>query len=407
MSEHRQSCRVIWSNQVLASVALPDQAAAPRVSCDALIDSAPVLSALPWPECDTHAVHIAWDRLAAHASEPNPFYERWYLLPSLHALDPDGSVQLLRLEVNGALAGLLPIKREARYYRRPIPHWRGWAHDNCFLGAPLVEAGKETAFWRAVLGWADQQGGPGLFLHLAHLPLDGPLHTALTSVLAEQQRLGALVHREDRAMLRSELSPEAYLDHSLSGKKRKELRRQFARLSELGPVRFTRQEGPTGIGGWIDEFLALEHSGWKGSVGSALSSHFATEALFRDAIAGAAQAGKLERITLWLDEAPIAMLINFLTPPGAFSYKTAFDERYARFSPGVLLQRENLELLHRTEITWCDSCAAADHPMIDHLWRERRAIGRVSLAIGSPLRRKAFGLLARAELGRNPTGLCA
>ena len=38
-----------------------------------------------------------------------------------------------------------------------------------------------------------------------------------------------------------------------------------------------------------------------------------------------------------------------LTPPGAFSYKTAFDERYARFSPGVLLQRENLAMLERPE----------------------------------------------------------
>ncbi len=370
---------------------------------------APIMGirAVNWQVLDQPDECKAWDALTARASEPNPFFERWYLLPSLHALDPDGAVKLLRFEVDGTLAGLLPIKRESRYFRRPIPHWRGWAHDNCFLGAPLVATGQETAFWRALLDWADRQGGSGLFLHLAHLPLDGPLHTALTDVLAEQQRLGALVHREDRAMLRSELSPEAYLEHSLSGKKRKELRRQFARLSELGQVRFTRQEGPSGIGRWIDEFLALEHSGWKGSVGSALSSHFTTEALFRDAIAGAAQVGKLERITLWLDDAPIAMLINFLNPPGAFSYKTAFDERYARFSPGVLLQRENLDLLTRPGIDWCDSCAAADHPMIDHLWRERRAIGRVSLAIGGPLRRKAFGLLARAELGRTPTGIAA
>jgi CelD/BcsL family acetyltransferase involved in cellulose biosynthesis len=398
---------MMWSNRTLASAVLPDQAAAPSDPRIALTDYAEVVSALPWSDSDTAAMYAAWDALSARASEPNPFYERWYLLPSLQALDPHGTVQLLRFEVNGTLTGLLPIKREARYYRRPIPHWRGWAHDNCFLGAPLVESGQEAAFWRALLGWADRQSGTGLFLHLAHLPLEGPLHAALIEVLAEQQRLGALVHREDRAMLRSDLAPEVYLEHSLSGKKRKELRRQLARLSELGQVRFTRQEGPTGIGRWIDEFLALEHSGWKGSVGSALSSHFATETLFRDAIAGSAQAGKLERITLWLDDAPIAMLINFLTPPGAFSYKTAFDERYARFSPGVLLQRENLDLLHRAEIAWCDSCAAADHPMIDHLWRERRAIGRVSLAIGGMLRRQVFGLLARAELGRTPTGIGA
>ena len=99
------------------------------------------------------------------------------------------------------------------------------------------------------------------------------------------------------------------------------------------------------------------------------------------------------------------MLANFISPPGSYSYKTAFDERYARFSPGVLLQRENLALLDRDGIDWCDSCAAADHPMIDHIWRERRLVGRLSIAIGGGLRRALFGQLVRAELGRNPTGI--
>jgi hypothetical protein len=66
----------------------------------------------------------------------------------------------------------------------------------------------------------------------------------------------------------------------------------------------------------------------------------------------------------------------------------------------VLLQCENLMILDREDIAWSDSCAAADHPMIDHIWRERRTVGRVSIAIGGPLRRKAFGLLVRAELRR-------
>ena len=127
--------------------------------------------------------------------------------------------------------------------------------------------------------------------------------------------------------------------------------------------------------------------------------------MFKEVLSGAATRGRLERLTLSLDGEPIAMLVNFITPPGAYSYKTAFDERYARFSPGVLIQRENLALLDRAEITWCDSCAAADHPMIDHIWRERRAVGRLSIAIGGKLRRALFARLVRAELGRSPAGV--
>jgi CelD/BcsL family acetyltransferase involved in cellulose biosynthesis len=348
---------------------------------------------------------LAWDALARCASEPNPFHESWYLLPALRALDPAGSVKLLRFELDGDLAAIMPVRHESRYYRWPIPQLTAWIHGNCFLGAPLVAAGLEQPFWRAFLNWADANAGRALFLHLPLLPLQGPLYAGLQAVLAEQGRQAALVHREERAMLASDLPPETYFEASLSGKKRKELRRQFARLSELGTLRFERQRDDADLARWIEEFLALEHSGWKGAQGSALASHQDTIQMFREAMFGGAAQRRIERLTLWLDDAPIAMLASFITAPGVFSYKTAFDERYSRHSPGVLLQRENLEMLRDPQIQWCDSCAAADHPMIDHIWRERRAVGRLSIAIGGKLRRAAFGRLVRAELGRNPAGI--
>lgn len=358
-----------------------------------------------WTGMDAPESRAGWDALAANAGEPNPFFESWYLLPALRALDPNHKVKLLCIEQAGDLIGLIPLQTERRYYGRPIPHQASWLHPNCFLGAPLVATGREPPFWQALLDWADRQGGASLFLHLAQLPLDGPLYRTLGDVLAEQSRFAALVHCEERAMLASDLPPDAYLEAAMSGKKRKELRRQFARLSELGEVRFDRRTDAHGLDQWVDDFLALEHSGWKGSAGSALASHHATTQLFREALAGATTHQRLERLTLTLDGDPLAMLASFLTPPGAFSYKTAFDERFSRFSPGVLLQRENLAMLDHSAIRWTDSCAAADHPMIDHIWRERRAIGRISIAIGGPLRRQIFRLIAKAELGRNPAGL--
>ena len=64
----------------------------------------------------------------------------------------------------------------------------------------------------------------------------------------------------------------------------------------------------------------------------------------------------------------------------------------------MLLQKANLAILNNPAIEWTDSCAAADHPMIDHIWRERRSIGRVSIAIGGAARRVAFRQLVRAEM---------
>jgi len=376
----------------------------PARRLEAVRTSAPstVATCIPWREMEGEVE--AWDALATEAAEPNPFFESWYLLPALHAFDPQGDVRLIYLEANGRLAGLLPILHRPRYYRQPIPNLSAWLHDNCFLGAPLVARGMEAAFWQALLAWADGNARTALFLHLRQMPLEGALFDALKAALSEQSRGAALVHREERAMLASKLGPDAYLEAAMSGKKRKELRRQFARLSETGEVRVEHREDAVGLAPWIEQFLELESAGWKGKAGSALACSPQTAALFRDSLRGAAERGRLERLTLWFDKKPIAMLATFLTPPGAYSFKTTFDEGYSRFSPGVLLQRENLAMLEHPDIAWSDSCAAADHPMIDHIWRERRAIGSVSIAIGGSLRRAAFGALARAEITRNPAG---
>lgn len=357
------------------------------------------LEARDWRDLDTSAQIARWDALAQWASEPNPFHESWFLLPALRAFDPEGDVTLLCLESGGQLAGLLPVRRDLRYYGHPVPHLTNWLHGNAFVGAPLVAQGFERAFWRELFAWCDARPGAALFLHLSQMPAEGALHEALRQVLAEQGREARTVLREDRALLRSDLSPEAYLDESLSSKKRKELRRQHRRLAEQGALSVERTAGTEALADWTDEFLALEEAGWKGEQGSALVCDPYTAALFRSALEGAAARGRLERLAIRLDGKPLAMLATFLAPPGAFSFKTAFDEAFARFSPGVLLQRENLELLARPGIDWTDSCAAMDHPMIDHFWRERRTVARHNIAIGGKARRLLFRALATRESG--------
>ncbi|WP_298164177.1 GNAT family N-acetyltransferase [Novosphingobium sp.] len=360
---------------------------------------------LPWRAWDSPDARAGWDALAARVGTPNPFFEPWYLLPGLARFDPQERIHIAALMRGDAPQALLPLQRARRYGQHPLPHLAVWLHANAFLGAPLVAQGAEEAFWEALLDWADRNAGLAAFLHAASLPLETALAEALLAVGARQRRQIVLVHREERAMLASPLGPSAYLEHALPGKKRKELRRQQARLAEQGTLAALRRTDGEGIALWIEQFLALEARGWKGSAGSALACAGETAGLFRESMTAAAERGCLERLSLELDGEPIAMLATLITPPGAFSYKTAFDERFSRFSPGVLLQLENLALLERAGVRWADSCAVPDHPMIDSLWRERRAIGRFSIAIGGPARRALFSCIVSFELSRNPQGL--
>jgi CelD/BcsL family acetyltransferase involved in cellulose biosynthesis len=344
------------------------------------------------------ALLAKWDALANDASEPNPFAERWYLAAALRALESDKvRVAVVR---NDGLIGIIPLLWQSRYAGLPVAHVQNWLNHNAFLGTPLVRKGAESAFWAALLAKLDHDTDGALFLHLTGMATEGAVARSLAETCGKGSRRHGLVQLEERALLEQGLSPDAYLETHVRGKKRKELRRQHKRLAEEGTLTFERNDGSMGLDTWIAEFLALEKSGWKGANGSALDCADSTRALFRGALQGAAQAGKLELLTLRLDGRAIAMLANFLNPPGAFSFKTAFDENYARFSPGVLIQIENLALLERDGIDWCDSCAAQDHPMIDSLWAGRRAIGRYSVAIGGTARRTAFAALLGAEMAK-------
>ncbi|MDY7098754.1 MAG: GNAT family N-acetyltransferase [Pseudomonadota bacterium] len=338
-------------------------------------------------ELNSPAFLRQWEALARQAGDPNPFYEHWFLLPSLQGFDPDGRVQIIAHFQANQLTGLMPLSRSNNYYGYPLPHFSNWFHDNIFCAVPLIAVGHEEAFWRDLLTLLDATAGTSLFFHARLLPEDSLAAAALKAVTREHKRQSVLVERKSRALLASDLSPDAYLDSALSKKHRKELNRHRRRLGEAGVLEFEKHVDAQDIGGWINDYLALEASGWKGEIGSAIADQPALREFFVEAIRGAASAGRLERLALTLNKRRIAMLATFHCPPAAYSFKTAFDEDLAKHSPGMLLQLENLTTLDNEDIMWTDSCAAPGHPMIERLWQERRALVSRNIALGGRLRR--------------------
>ncbi|MEA3040693.1 MAG: hypothetical protein QOC65_182 [Sphingomonadales bacterium] len=355
----------------------------------------PHLAAAP-PRICVHEPHgvgpgllAEWQALAGNASEPNCFQEPWFLRAGLEHLATDGDVRLIEVR-DGELIGLIPLCVRSSLGRIPAPNVQNWRHHNDFLGTPLIRAGREADFWTMLLAHLDNAPWARGFLHFNGLVEGGPVHAGLAAAAAKRGRPAAVVQRQKRAALASDLPPDAYFERTVRKKKRKELKRLAARLAELGKVSSRTLAPGEDWRPWCDAFLALERSGWKGRNGSALACAPASEAFFRDALAGAAAVGRLQLRSLELDGRPIAMLVNFLVPPGSFSFKIAFDEDHARFSPGVLIQIDNLDILARGDIAWMDSCAAENHPMIDSLWGERRTIVRVSVPLSGVRRRLIY-----------------
>ena len=339
-----------------------------------------------------------WQTLANGASEPNPFFEHWFFLPALQYLSDGREIWVAEYRDGGELCGLFPMAVRAMYGRSPARHVGNWAHYQCFIGNPLIRSGFETAFWQHLLLALDAAEWAAGFLSVAGLEENGPAHLGLIDAAKLLDRPCPVVHHQERAMLKSCLSASAYLETHTRPKKRKEWRRLGNRLAEIGEVSFTALNRREDLDAWGAEFLALESAGWKGKDGAALSNSAATRSFFLATIKGAYDARKLDFQRLALDGRPIAMLINFVTPPGSWSFKIAYDEALARFSPGVMIELRNLErTLGNPDIGWMDSCAVENHPMIDSIWAERRRIVQVSVPLTGVRRMATYHLCRAAE----------
>ncbi|WP_420144812.1 GNAT family N-acetyltransferase [Sphingobium sp.] len=345
-----------------------------------------------------------WRGLALDAAEANAFYAPDMLCAALDHLAADDHVHLMEAHDGDRLIGLLPIVQRARHGRLPIACVGNWMHRHCFFGAPIVRRGHEIMAWRSFLAQLDTAPWASAFLHLEGLDAAGANAAALEALCVEQRRRRQEIHRYDRAMLRSDLSADIYWDTHVRAKKRKELRRLQKRLAEMGTVETRLLTDGRDLPDWCGDFLSLEASGWKGQEGTALACASGDTAFFRAACAAAFDGGRLHMLRIDLDGRAIAMLVNFRHGDGAFSFKIAFDEQLGRFSPGVLIEIANLHAVQGDPgIGWMDSCAAADHPMIDSLWAQRRTIVQYRIALhGGGMarmrRNAAFALAGGAEM---------
>lgn len=345
----------------------------------------------------------SWASLANDTAEPNGFYIPELLRPALRHLGGSEEVRVVEAMDGCELIGLLPVANRKSYGRMPFGHVTNWMHRHCFFGAPLLRKGREEAAWAGLLEQLDEASWAHGFLHLSGVDPDGPAAIALTAFGRHDGREIREVQRYERALLHSTLDADSYWEANVRAKKRKELRRIQKRLAEIGTIECRVLTDVSEAPRWCAEFLRLEAAGWKGDEGTALAANADDTAFFRSAVMAALASDRLLFLRLDLDGHPVAMLVNFLHGAGGFSFKIAFDENMARFSPGVLIEIDNLRLVQADPgIEWMDSCAAADHPMIDSLWAERRSIAQYRVALkGSGLpgfrRRMALAAVNRIE----------
>jgi len=257
----------------------------------------------------------------------------------------------------------------------------GWTHPFAPLGTPLVDRDAVAA---VVASFLDHVAGDASLPKILLLPL-------LNEAGPVAQALRASVERSGGAW--------AMFGRRVGKKRHKEFQRLHRRLADIGAVAFEVARSPATVAAALQDFLALEAKGWKGAAGTALVQSPELRRFAETAVDALARHGQAGVTRLLVGSRPIACIVTFYSAAGAWCWKIAYDESLARFSPGVQVMMELTEaLLADDTVAFADSCATPDHPMIDHLWRERLAMADLMIGLQPGAR---FAMACRLETVRH------
>ena len=342
-----------------------------------------------------------WRDLASRVLEPNVFYEPSFALAAAPVFGCDSGAGLVWSGATPArLVGLFPAGITLGRYSVPLRVLVGWTHPYGPLGTPLVDAEAGEA---AIAAWLDYLAidakMPKLIL-MSSLATEGPFAQALERALARRGGRSVLFGRQARAQLAPSGDRSRYVEMSVERKKLKELRRQLRRLEDNGVVSFRMAKEPGPLAESLGDFLRLEASGWKGRAGSAAGDNPDLRSFMEAAVTGLGGEAKARIAGLYLDDRAIASLLLLQSKDTVWTWKIAYDEAFARASPGVqLMLHGTTALLEDRALARADSCAIANHPMIDHIWRERLPVADRLIHVG-PHGSAAFRLAASLEAAR-------
>jgi hypothetical protein len=323
----------------------------------------------------------AWLDLAENALEPNVFYEPWMLLPALEAFGGKSDFWFVLVFARSSkerpedalLCGLFPLERRRGYKGVPVRYLSLWRHVYAPLCLPLLRTGHARPCLTAFFDWLATARHGCALVEFPFILGEGLVQQALVEDCNEHNRITFVADCHTRALLRPGTDANAYLKVAMSGDRRRNLKRMERHLAEKGCLEYRELEPGGDVAIWIDALLRLEAEGWKGREGTALALRQSDQTFFRTVCTEAFQRGRLMMLGWFLDGRPIAVKCNFLAGDGAFAFRIAYDEQYAAFSPGVQLELANIRRVHELPaIRWMDSLATWNHPMINHLWLERR-----------------------------------
>ena len=289
------------------------------------------------------------------------------------------------------LVGLwaLQVKRIASFWPSVLD---SRPFNYAFLSTPVIDPAYVDDVMPAMLAAVQHDSELPKVLHLHSFEQETPCFAALQRELTKQGGAQRILDETNR--------PYATRDEGVkkSGSTRKKLRQDWNRLSALGAVDVVNDRTPVRVREAFEAFLKLEQASWKGARGTALLCDDADASFVRELVAKLAAEGRASVALLRVDGKAIATQVVMYSGRTAYTWKTAFDAEYARYSPGMLLvDKVTEQLFADPAIESIDSCSYEDGFMAK-LWTARRKMVEMLVHVG-PGTSAAFALEQARLLG--------
>jgi CelD/BcsL family acetyltransferase involved in cellulose biosynthesis len=324
----------------------------------------------------SRAIAEQWNDLVGRASS-NVFMDPTALFAASEM--KFARVQMLLAWEEGATPARL-VGVWALQLRKVAPFWpvllEALPYNYSFLSSPVVDPAFVTevipAFFSAVAG----STLPNV-LSLRDFDATSPSYAALVAALAARGRVALTLAQDDRPVV----SRDAGIKRS--GSTRKKLRQDWNRVAALGTVDVINDRAPDAVRQAFEAFLALEAASWKGTQGTALLSNSEDAAFVRRMVGDLADRHNASVALLRIDGQVIAAQVVLYCGATAYTWKTAYDQQYARYSPGALLVDKVTEALFATPgIDAIDSCSDGAGFMAQ-LWSGRRPMVDLLIDVGA------------------------
>jgi CelD/BcsL family acetyltransferase involved in cellulose biosynthesis len=302
-----------------------------------------------------------WNHLSANAIQSAGCNAPELILPLLKQV---GGADLQTVVHGPDLLMAFPVSSKTLFLKT-------WETPLTSCGLPHLNAELSAS---VLLAFINDQTKPVLF---NAIPSQGPFIETLKKQSAHFQ----IIQTWQRAALKPTGSFDDWLQTNFDQKRRKEFKRLRNRLSEQGDMTTDILQQGQDINSFVNDLLSLESRGWKGGRGTAIAANPKLKLAFEEACANLHRANKLRFWSLKLNGKAIASLYAIVEGDQAWLGKIAYDEAFAKYSPGVQIIIDCTEsFFAEPNIKLIDSTAIPNHPMIDRIWRDRIEMVNVFVA---------------------------